>query len=143
MGRLSQPRTKHRAFTSIESHMFKYLLDQCVPRPLAMAIATWNGTDPSAAIDVVSVGETIELPYGALDPDILLWAERNGRVVVTTDYSTMPGHFKAHLAAGRHLAGLLMIRPGATFPQLVESLVIIAFAGIADDSFDTIMYIPI
>lgn len=123
--------------------MFKFLIDQSIPRPLAMAIASWNAANPSLAIDAISVGEPTELRAGSLDPAILLWAEQNGRVVVTTDYSTMPGHFQNHLVAGRHLAGILMIRPGATNSQLVDSLVIISVAGSVEDLFDTIMFIPL
>jgi predicted nuclease of predicted toxin-antitoxin system len=123
--------------------MFKFLIDQCVSARLASAIASWNVHHPTLALDAVSVGELPDLPLGTLDPVVLIWAERNGRVVITTDYSTMPGHFTDHLAAGRHLAGLLFLRPEATLPQLVDSLVIIAVAGVPEELFDNRMYIPL
>jgi len=123
--------------------MFRFLLDQCIPHQLAMAIMSWNAAHPALAIDFVLVGQPDDLPLGTRDPEILRWAERNHRVVVTTDYNTMPGHLTDHVAAGRHLAGMLLPRAEATLPQLVESLVVIAVAGIPGDLFDTIMYIPL
>jgi hypothetical protein len=123
--------------------MFTFILDECVPRQLANAVADWNAEHPEQAIDLVSVGEPPDLPLGSADPDIIRWAERNARIVVTTDYSTMPTHLKHHLAAGGHLSGMLLPRPGALLEQLVQSLVVITYAGSSDDLFDTIMYIPL
>lgn len=123
--------------------MFTFLLDECIPWRLASAIATWNAENPEYAIDALSVGDPPDLPLGSADPDILRWAERNGRAVVTTDYSTMPGHLTDLLAAGGHLAGMILPRPEANLGQLVQSLVVIAFAGSPDDLFDNLTYIPL
>src|SRR5579884_2679593 len=80
-------------------------------------------------IDRVQVGDPPDLPLGSSDPDILLWAERAGRVVVTFDRNTMPGHLTAHLQAGHHCAGLFIIRSKATIPQIVDYLVAAAYAA--------------
>jgi hypothetical protein len=123
--------------------MFTFLLDECIPWELASAIATWNAEHPEYAIDALSVGDPPDLPLSSADPDILRWAGRNGRVVVTNDYSTMPGHLADLLATGGHLAGMLLPRPEANLGQLVQCLVVIAFAGSPDDLFDNLMYIPL
>lgn len=77
-------------------------------------------------IDVVQVGDPIDLPLGSTDPDILNWAEKEGRVVVTRDYNTMLRHLVAHLQAGHHCAGLFILRPHSAIRQIVDYLVLSA-----------------
>jgi hypothetical protein len=52
-------------------------------------------------IDAVQVGDPPDLPRGTLDPDLLRWAEREGRILITRDVHPMPQHLADHLAAGR------------------------------------------
>jgi hypothetical protein len=46
----------------------------------------------------------------------LLWAEREGRVLVTLDRHTMPGHLANHLRAGHNSPGSFLSANG--FPCL-------------------------
>jgi len=41
-------------------------------------------------IDVVRVGDPPDLPRGTADPEILRWAERAARIVVTVDVARCP-----------------------------------------------------
>src|SRR5262249_44220680 len=85
---------------------------------------------PTAAthpVDVVQVGEPVDLPLGTPDPDVLLWAERTGRVLVTRDKRTMPGFLANHLQAGRHSPGIYVFRRRLTIPEIVDLLVIAAY----------------
>lgn len=93
-------------------------------------------------IDAVRVGDPPDLPAGTLDPEILLWAERTGRILLTLDVNTMPGHFQAHLAAGRHSPGVMVIRASATLVDVVDYLAFVSEAGFASDYEDTIRFIP-
>jgi hypothetical protein len=43
-------------------------------------------------LNVVCVGQFDDLPFSADDPAILLWAERQGRILITEDKTTMPAH---------------------------------------------------
>jgi hypothetical protein len=103
-----------------------YVLDEHLRRTLWRAIQLHNAADPRT-IDVVQVGDPGDLPLGSTDPDILLWAEREDRVVVTRDYKTMPGHLATHLQAGHHCAGLYILRPRVPIPQIVDYLVLSAY----------------
>ena len=38
------------------------------------------------------VGDRPDLPLQSTDPEILAWAEQAGRILLTYDESTMPGH---------------------------------------------------
>jgi hypothetical protein len=68
------------------------------------------------------VGDPADLPLGSGDPALLLWAEREQRILVKHDPDTMPRHLADHLAAGRHSSGVFMIRPHRTLPQILSFL---------------------
>lgn len=68
-----------------------YVLDEHLRRLLWRAIQHHNAAG-QFAIDVVQVGDPVDLPLGSTDPAILLWAEKEDRVVVSRDYNTMPNH---------------------------------------------------
>lgn len=102
-----------------------YVLDENLRRLLWRAIQHHNAAG-QFAIDVAQVGDPVDLPLGSTDPAILLWAEKEDRVVVSRDYNTMPNHLAAHLQAGHHCAGLFIIRPHATIRQIVDFLVLSA-----------------
>jgi len=118
-----------------------YILDEHLRGMLWQAIQQHNASS-AFPIDAVQVGDPPDLPLGSSDPDILLWAEREGRVVVTRDYSTMFGHLTAHLRAGHRCAGLYIIRSKATIPQIVDYLAAAAYAGDPAVLQDGYEYIP-
>src|SRR5262249_11639833 len=81
-------------------------------------------------------------PLGTTDPDLLLWCEGNGRVLVSRDHRTMPAHLTAHLLAGRHLPGLLLLHPVWTIPAVIAALVLHDQACDPADLVDQTVYIP-
>lgn len=117
------------------------LLDEHLRGPLWQAILRHN-LRGGAELYVVRVGDPPDLPLASEDPEILLWAEREGRILVTEDRHTMFGHLRDHLAAGRHSPGILVIRPGQRIRVLVECLVLVAHAGNPADFADAITYVP-
>lgn len=119
----------------------RYVLDEHLRRILWNAIQQHNagGID---LLDVVRVGDPTDLPLGTKDPDLLLWAEREGRVVVTLDRRTMPGHFSAHLAAGHHSPGVLLLRKRYSLAQLVFILALTAHASDPNELTDLIRHLP-
>ena len=54
------------------------------------------------SLDVLRIGSDGAPPLSTLDPDILLYCEREQRALVTENWSTMPGHEAAHFAGGHH-----------------------------------------
>jgi Domain of unknown function (DUF5615) len=108
---------------------------------LWQAIQQYNarGAHP---LDAVRVGDPPDLPLGATDPDILLWAEREGRILITRDQHTMPGHLARHLQAGQHSPGILVVRPHTLVSEAVASLVLVAHAGDPAQFQDCIERIP-
>ena len=118
-----------------------FLLDENIRGPLWDAIQAHNarGVD---LIDAVRVGDPIDLPLRTRDPAILIWAEREARVLITNDKKSMPGHLRDHLLLGRHSPGIFVIRSQATIPQLVSFLATVGHTSGPSAWADLITFIP-
>jgi len=121
--------------------MLRFLLDEHLRGPLWLAIVRHN-LQGGLPIDALRVRDSPDLPLGSDDPTILLWAEREGRLLLTEDVHTMPTHLSQHLQAGRHSPKVFVIAAGYTIGQLLNSLELIAHAGDAADYSDTLTYVP-
>lgn len=120
----------------------RFVLDeQLRGQPLWYALQRHNAVGINV-IDVVRVGDPSDLPLGSLDPDILIWAQRHDRILISVDYSTLPTHLADHLAGGNHSPGVLMIRRHSTLPRTITALELAAHAGDPADYQDTIIHIP-
>lgn len=121
--------------------MLAFVLDENVPGRVLRAVQRHNqrGADP---LDFVRVGDSGAPPFSSDDSVILSWAQENERLLVTEDKHTMPIHLERLLRAGRHVPGVLMVRPGTSVPALVEFLVLVAYASRPDEWQDRIEYIP-
>jgi hypothetical protein len=119
----------------------RYLLDEHLRGPLWRAIL-WHNNSGVYPLDVVRVGDPPDLPLGSDDPTLLMWAEREHRILVTHDPDTMPRHLADHLAAGRHSPGVFMLRPHSTLPQILSFLVDAAYASEPEEWQDGIHFIP-
>src|SRR4051794_37138029 len=119
----------------------RYVLDENLRGPF------WRGVRQECAratppVEVTRVGDPPDLPLGTTDPDVLAWAERAGRVLVTLDGKTMPTFHSAHLATGRHSAGVLVIRPGQSRRAVLAFLIDWAQQFDPADMRDVVMHIP-
>jgi hypothetical protein len=94
------------------------------------------------AIDAVRVGDSADLPLRSPDTDVLVWAELHGRILISSDKSTLPKHRQDHLQMGRHSPGILCLRPGFTIPVILGFLLVAAHAGEPGDFADMITYFP-
>lgn len=119
----------------------RFLLDENLRGPLWQAILRHN-LNGEPTLDAVRIGDFPDLPLGSDDPDILAWAEREGRLLITEDRHTMPAHLERHLAADRHSPGVLMVRREARIRDLLETLVLIACVGEPSNFADAVIYIP-
>jgi hypothetical protein len=119
----------------------RFLVDEQLRGQLWHALA-WHNLRGAYPLDVVRVGDPADLPQGTTDPDVLVWAEREGRILVSADRRTLLGHFTDHLRAGRHSPGLFLLRPLSSLPQIVDFLVAVAYASEASEWVDVWRYIP-
>ena len=93
-------------------------------------------------LDVVCVGDLPDLPLGSTDADILRWSEREQRILVTFDKTTLPQHLTTHLQAGNHCPGVFMLRRGSRLSQVVNHLALVAYASEVWEWQDRIEFIP-
>jgi hypothetical protein len=119
----------------------RYLLDEHLRGILLHAFQQHNarGINP---VDVTQVGDPADLPLGTQDPDVLLWCERDGRVVISLDRHTMPGHLAAHLQQGHHCPGVFILQPGYTVAELVDVLVLAAHIYDPAEVQDQVTFLP-
>jgi hypothetical protein len=119
----------------------RFVLDEHLRGPLWRAIQ-WHNSAGVYPLDVLRVGDVSDLPLGIGDPDLLLWAEREKRILVTLDHDTIPTHLTDHLAAGHHSPGVFIIRPNSTLPNILSFLRDAAYASEPWEWQDRIQFIP-
>jgi hypothetical protein len=98
------------------------------PRP---ELLIWRISDPDAP------------PTGVTDPDLLVWCEAHGMLLVTNNRKSMPGHLADHLAQGRHVPGILVIDPAMSVEELAEELSLVEGASLENEFRDQIRYLPL
>jgi hypothetical protein len=121
--------------------VLRFLLDEHLRGPLWLAILRHNARS-ELPIDVVRVGDPPDLPLGSDDSQILLWAEREGRILLTEDVHTISKYLNHHLELRPHSPGVLMVRIACSVGQLVGHLELIAHAGQPADYENSITFIP-
>ena len=118
-----------------------FLLDEHLRGPLWTAIQRHN-LSSELRLDVVRVGDAADLGLGTLDGDLLQWAERERRILVTEDKRTMPQHLAEHLMAGHQSPGVFVVRAGCSWAEILEALVLVACAGEPPDYADAVTFLP-
>jgi hypothetical protein len=119
----------------------RYLLDENLRGPLWEALRRANGRRVHP-LEIARVGEDADLPLSMGDPDLLLWAEQHGFVMISNDARTTPGHFAAHIDADHHSPGVFLIPLPAYVPEILEALFYYADASDDDVWRDQILIIP-
>lgn len=117
-----------------------YLLDENLRGLLWQHIRRHNAVS-LYPLDVVRVGDADDLPRGSDDPSVLVWAEREGLILLSRDEHTMPKHLADHLAAGHRSPGVFMVR-AVPLATIVEFLFFAAYANDAAECTDLVTFIP-
>jgi len=92
---------------------------------------------------VWAVGDEGSPPKGTLDPDILIWCEKHGFVLVTNNRTSMPPHLAEHLAQGHHVPGIFILNPKMSIGETIEELILIALASEDDEYQNYITHLPL
>lgn len=71
------------------------------------------------------VGESGAPPLKTSDAEILVWCENKHFTLVTNNRATMPVHLRAHLEAGDHIPGIIILKRNMVMKEIVEELVLI------------------
>ena len=76
------------------------------------------------------------------DPEVLAVASKEGRVLVTHDQQTMPGHFGEYILT-QTSSGVIVIPQHLQIAEAVENLLLIWFASEAQEWVNRICYLPL
>ena len=115
-----------------------FLLDEHVNRAIQRQLRRLD-----VRIEVLAVGDPGAPLAGTSDPDLLLWLEKQGYILVTENRSTMPVHLADHYANGGQIPGLFWIRPRAGLRAVIEELYLIWHASEADEYRNRTLFIPL
>ncbi|MDE0186123.1 MAG: DUF5615 family PIN-like protein [Candidatus Poribacteria bacterium] len=92
--------------------------------------------------EVLVIGGEGAPKIGTNDEEILEFLERETYILVSSNRRTMPEHLHAHLQKGRHIPGILLLRPRSSYRQIIDVLELIWLAGIPTDFHDRLTHIP-
>jgi len=122
----------------------RFLLDEHINRAIQRQLRRLD-----AQVQVLAVGDAGAPPSGIPDPDLLIWIEENGYILVTENRRTLPSHLADHYAAGRDVPGIFWLRPSvqvvfvillipASFVGICYSLSLSSFIGAISDLPSTV-----
>ena len=80
---------------------------------------------------------------GVADPDILEWAARGGRVLVTHDVNTVPAFAYQRVRAGLPLAGVILVPTRMPLGQAIDEVVLLAETLYTADVNDRVIFLPL
>ena len=115
---------------------YGFLLDEHLPRWWPVAIRRRQ-----PALDVRRVGGPGAPPLQSPDPILLDWCEANGFLLLTNNRRSMPGHLAGHLAAGRHVPGIIQVEASHDVKDLADTFALIAGASLLHEYQDRILSI--
>lgn len=80
---------------------------------------------------------------GVSDPVVLARASQSGRILLSHDFRTMPGHFTHFLADGQHSPGVLLLHQTLPVGQAIDALLLVWEASTPDEWSDALIYLPL
>lgn len=118
--------------------MIRYLMDENMNPVYQTQL---QRRDPDLV--VWAVGDVGAPAKGTLDPDILVWCEEHGFILVTNNRTSMPQHLAEHLAQSRHVPGIFILNPKMSIGETIDELILIAGTSEDNEYQDSIRYLPI
>lgn len=93
-------------------------------------------------IDVVRVQDV--LPEGTPDPDVLVWAAAENRILTTNDRNTMVGFAYERAATGERVSGLIITISEQSIGSAIDDIAIIAEYMPEEEIRDqVVVYLPL
>ncbi len=115
----------------------RYLVDENTTRVIVDQLRRMR-----PEMEILIVGDELAPPRGTLDPDILLWMEREGYSLITRNRKSMPPHLRDHLASGHHIPGIFTFKHKVPIGHIIETLLLIWEASEPGEYQDQIVFIP-
>ena len=114
--------------------MLRYLADEGFRHAITRQLRA-RGVDVVTAQDAGLVSKP--------DPEILEWAARQERIVITSDVSTMPDHAYGRMHAGLPMPGVFVAHQNTGIGVIVEELHTIAACSADREWENQVRHIPL
>lgn len=115
----------------------RFLFDENIDPVLAQRLRTVY-----AGIDILLVGQIGAPAKGASDPDLLAFAQKTGRILVSFDKASLPRHLGDWFRAGGQTAGVALMRQGYPWARYVQEIALIWQASEAGEWLNLTQYLP-
>jgi hypothetical protein len=92
-------------------------------------------------LDFVRV-QDVELS-GAPDPEILEWAAREGRIILSHDVQTMVGFAYERVEARQPMPGLFEVMRNVPLGEAIEDLLVLAHGSFDGEWEGQVLYLPL
>ena len=93
-------------------------------------------------LDLVRIQDEADL-VGAPDPDVLEWAAKEGRIVLTSDVRTFPAFVKERLNQGLPMPGVFYANQSASVATLIDDLFLLATCSEEGEYEGQSVYLPL
>jgi hypothetical protein len=80
---------------------------------------------------------------GASDPEVLEWAARQGRSLVTHDVSTLSKHAYERIAAGQPMRGVFEVPTGLSVARAIDDFLLIVECSFEGEWEGQVRYLPL
>ena len=116
----------------------RFLVDECVPSALVRGMRRrWP------EVSARQIGDFGAPAKGTPDQDLLDFCERERRLLITADRSTMRHWVEERLARGRHTWGVLVIGADSSVGGILEDLTLVYEASEDTEWVDVLYYLPL
>jgi hypothetical protein len=80
---------------------------------------------------------------GVADPEVLRRCAEQGRILVSHDENSMPGHFRDFIAAGHVSPGVLIAPQDAAIGAVIESILLVWIASESKEWCNRLVWLPL
>jgi hypothetical protein len=94
----------------------------------------------SPALDIVRVQDTPL--FGAVDPVVLEWAAKQGRILLTHDVKTMPRYAYQRVATGDPMPGVVAVGSLVPVARAIEDLLILTECSREGEWEGRVIFLP-
>lgn len=91
-------------------------------------------------LDVIRVQDS---QPGLPDPQVLEWAAKEGRVLLTHDRRTMIGFVYERIDAGKEMSGVILVEANAPIGLVIEDIIITIETADTDGLTNIVRFIPL
>ena len=92
-------------------------------------------------IDLVRIRDT-EM-RSANDPEILDWAAKEHRVILTHDVTTMTKHAYDRVRTGKPMAGVFEVSCATSLSTVIDEIILLADCSLEDEWEGQVRYLPL